>query len=51
MYYLKKDDDLIISSTLPKRNLDKYEILTKEEYEAYFENTTLEEDSNNVLSE
>ena len=49
MYYLKKDDDLIISSTLPKRNLDKYEILTKEEYEAYF--TTLEEDSNNVLPE
>ena len=33
MYYLKRDDGMYIeSSILPKKNLDRYEQITREEY-------------------
>ena len=33
MYYLKQGETLIASTMLPIKNLDSYEIITKEEYE------------------
>lgn len=34
MYYLRKNEMYIASTTLPNKNLDKYEQITREEYEA-----------------
>lgn len=33
MYYLRKGETLIASTMLPIKNLDDYEIITKEQYE------------------
>lgn len=50
MYYLRKGEMYIVSTTLPSKNLDKYEQITKEEYDAYLAEleaaAALEEDSN-----